>query len=703
MDEVNAFLDDLLGEVDDLAHADGEGRIRHHALVSVLLSRLEDAGMCENPQPAHFRYERGAVSAEVHGYAVDPEDDLLTLFYVVDATADRPFGQSLKAPTTPKTTIDRGLRRLLAFVKLARANKHEIEDSLPAAELAAMIRDISQSNVRLVLHVLTTGRLTDRAISVNVDHDLECEMSDVVRLKRLLGGVRDGTTDVDFESEHGGALPCLVTPQTSDGLQVLLTCVPGAVLASIYDRHRAALLERNVRTFLQFAGKVNKGIRETLLNEPGRFLPYNNGLSATAREIDLTEGDGGIGHIRSAIDFQIVNGGQTTASIAAAARRDKADLSSVVVPMKLTVVPASRIDELVPKISRYANTQNRVQDSDFSANEPWHVGVERLSRGSWTRPTAAAPRGTRWFYERSRGQYRDELSACGTTASRRRYRAENPPRQKLTKTDLAKYLSSWDQLPHIVSRGAQKCFIEFMQRLGPESRQHPKPEEFHRYVALAILFRHTERLHGEMGYQGYRANVVTYTVAALSRVSSRRLDIAGIWMTQQVPDDLDSALRIILTGTREIITNPPPKYRNVTEWSKRPECWDRVVETPFDVDLKIDSGETIGFIAEPPPAGVLVATADEEKIITAVANVSTEIWFALASWAKQTDNLVPWQRNLASSLGKLTLNGDLKPSAKSARQGGELLLEAVRLGFIDEKMHHDLIELVRKSIARDTG
>ncbi len=385
-------------------------------------------------------------------------------------------------------------------MKLGRDDRHDIEQSLPAAELAEMVRGASANGVRLVLQVLTTGRLTDRAIAAGDGRDAECEVSDVVRLMRVLGGVRDGTTDVDFESDHGGPLPCLVTPPAADGLRVLLTCLPDELLAAVYNRHRSALLERNVRTFLQFAGKVSKCIRDTLLNEPQRFLPYNSGLSATAREVNLTEGESGVGRIRSAVDFQIVNGAQTTASIAAAARRAKADLSDVVVPMKLTVVPASRIDELVPKISRYANTQNRVQDSDFSANEPWHVGVERLSRDTWPKPTEAAPRVARWFYKRSRGQYRDELAACGTTATRKRFRAENPPSQKLTKTDLAKYLSSWDQYPHVVSRGAQKCFLDFMQRLGSAARRHPKPEEFRRYVALAILFRRAERLRGEMDY-----------------------------------------------------------------------------------------------------------------------------------------------------------------------------------------------------------
>src|SRR5207249_354780 len=220
----------------------------------------------------------------------------------------------------------------------------------------------------------------------------------------------------------GQSLPCLVMPRADDGIQVLLSSMPGKILAEIYKTYRGRLLERNVRSFLQFTGKVNRGIRDTLLNSPGRFLAYNNGISATAASVDLEDVGAGLARIRAVRDFQVVNGGQTTASIASCMRRDGADLSLVDVPMKLTVVPPAALDDLVPLISKYANTQNRIQEADFSANHPWHIALERLSRATWTRPTEIAPRGTRWYYERSRGQYADEVAAQATPAGRRALR-----------------------------------------------------------------------------------------------------------------------------------------------------------------------------------------------------------------------------------------------------------------------------------------
>jgi hypothetical protein len=46
---------------------------------------------------------------------------------------------------------------------------------------------------------------------------------------------------------------------------------PAALLVRIYERYGARLLERNVRSFLQARGKINREIRETILR--GTCLP----------------------------------------------------------------------------------------------------------------------------------------------------------------------------------------------------------------------------------------------------------------------------------------------------------------------------------------------------------------------------------------------------------------------------------------------
>ena len=265
------------------------------------------------------------------------------------------------------------------------------------------------------------------------------------------------------------------------------------MLAAIYDRWGTRLLEQNVRVFLQHRGKVNKGIRATIENEPNMFFAYNNGITATAEEVAIDD-DGGRLLLRRLKNFQIVNGGQTTASIHSA-QRGKVDVSQTFVQMKLSVVDPERANRLVPKISEFANSQNRVSAADFFANHPFHVRMEGFSR----RIHAPSPDGTfrqsKWFYERARGQYADARGGL-TSAQRKKFDLENPRRQLFTKTDLAKFVNVWKERPHEVSLGAQKNFAAFAQRIGQQWETAPDDfnEAWYREaVAKAIVFKATER------------------------------------------------------------------------------------------------------------------------------------------------------------------------------------------------------------------
>ena len=107
--------------------------------------------------------------------------------------------------------------------------------------------------------------------------------------------------------------------------ETYLVILPGELIYQLYEEFGARLFEFNVRSFLQAKGKVNKGLRDTLRNEPERFLAYNNGITATADEIEagLFMGEMTISRVRG---LQIVNGAQTTASIHRAKKADKIDI-----------------------------------------------------------------------------------------------------------------------------------------------------------------------------------------------------------------------------------------------------------------------------------------------------------------------------------------------------------------------------------------
>lgn len=456
----------------------------------------------------------------------------------------------------------------------------------------------------------------------------------------------------------------------------------GEFLARLYRDYGARLLERNVRSFLQTRGAINRGIRDTILKQPDRFLAFNNGISATAASVELVQASEDSLAIRCIEDLQIVNGGQTTASLYAALDRDKADLSRIAVQVKLTVVGTETIDELVPRISRYSNTQNRVTGADFSSNDPFHVAIEGLSRSIWAPAPEGTQRQTHWFYERARGQYADALAKARTPAQKRQFKAMNPTSQKMTKTDLAKFEHSWEQLPHVVSLGAQKNFGEYM--LHPVRRpSQPDATYYEGLVARAILFRTAEKLVSAQQFGGYRANIVTYTIAKLSHATSRRLDLATIWRTQRLSDAAGEALTEISHLVFDIISDPPERFRNISEWCKRLDCWKRVEELEWNPPRVLES-ELVDVRAGGPAAtndgraGRL--TAEETELIVEASSVEAETWFGVSKWAKETNSLQPWQRGLAYSLGKLA-RADRPPSVKQARQGKILLEDAKRLGY----------------------
>jgi hypothetical protein len=267
----------------------------------------------------------------------------------------------------------------------------------------------------------------------------------------------------------------------------------------------------------------------------------------------------------------------------------------------------------------------------------------------------------------------------------RAFEALNPLRQKFTKTDLAKYENTWDQYPHLVSLGAEKNFIKFTVLLV--DRGYPVVDEdyFHRLVAKAILFRTAEKVVGAQDYGGFRANVVTYTLAWLSHCTAQRIDLETIWKEQKLSESLGDAITIVSKVANAHIVNPPPNRRNPSEWSKLEDCW----EAFRSKSIQIPSGLETELVDTSRPgdrgrvtfsAGTPVHNPKVARDISRVMEVPAETWFKMSRWAKETDNLLPWQRSLAFGLGKLAANKKT-PTAKQADHGLKILEESQRRGF----------------------
>lgn len=544
-------------------------------------NELIEAGAIEEFSSLHYRDPvRGM---QIDGYSFTDEG-AINLFVADFMSRD-------ELETLTRTEINTFFKRSEKFFEESRGDLHQkVEESADFCQLAEDIADMDDIH-KVNFYLFSERQLSQRVKTLEGGNvaGVPCtyDIWDVSRLHRQATS-KGQKEPLDLTFQPG--LPCLKAHLGEGNFPSYLVVIPGATLAELYGEHGPRLLEQNVRSFLQARGNVNRGIRETILNEPDMFFAYNNGISATAREIE-TQGEGAGQEIARILDLQIVNGGQTTASLFHTRRRDKerAELERVFVQMKLVVIDEeSREDseEIVPRISRYANTQNRINAADFFSNHPFHMRMQDFSRRIWANAKQGAQQETKWFYERARGQYADAQSKL-TPAERRGFQAQHPRPQMFTKTDLAKFENVWDEPPRWVNLGAQKNFAQYAQRIGKEWSKSEKSKGefneryFHRAIARAIIFRHTEKLVSAQDWYdgGYRANIVAYAIACLAEIcreEGKVIDSEEIWQKQEVPPTFSQALAAAALFANGYIANPPERYSNKSEWAKKEDCWNEM-------------------------------------------------------------------------------------------------------------------------------
>ena len=670
---LEAFAENLRQDVLALAESEDEGLMLADSFTQTIFDMLSEAGEFEDPLVCYHR-SRGM---EVSGYGIDEDEGRLDLFLSLHTNTASP-------ETVPRQQVTVAFRRLRQFLEWCLGGGYiELEESSPVSGMAAHIHGMRGSFNQVRLCVLTDGRTTVETLPLDQLGDISVTSSlwDIVRLHRLsLAGQQRERISIDFSERFGQPLPCLMADSLGDGYRAFLILLPGHVLRTIYADFGPRLLERNVRSFLQARGKVNRGIRDTISGAPERFLAYNNGITMTAEAVEISHtADGSaITHLEG---LQIVNGGQTTASMLAT-ERGRADLSHVYVAAKLIEIESGTDqDDLVRNVSRYANSQNSISGADFSANDPFHVEIERLSRTLWAPAAAGVQRQTKWFYERARGQYQDARASQTTPARRRMFLSENPTKQKFTKTDLAKFENTWDQLPHMVSLGAQKNFSDYVLRISERDQMVVDTSYFQRLIAKAILFRSAERIVQQQNFGGYRANIVTYTLALLSHATSQRIDLQSIWREQALSENLRIAIAEFSHEVYRIIDNSRGG-RNTTEWCKSELCWEQVRSQASREAVARISSELMDFSStrEEQKRTVSNLSADYVANLERVVGVSSDRWRMLADWAGETESIDATQRQLALKIARAIERGR-EISAPDAERVVMILDQAVALGF----------------------
>ena len=573
------FRQDIIAGSRDI----GAETFSEEQFTDLMLGYLADAGEIDDRELCSHR----ARGIKVNGYAFFDDNESLDLF-VSHYTGECP------PVRVTRGDLQQQLKRLRTFFDRAiQHNYTNLEESSPAFALADRIYQLRSRLTRIRLFALTDGIANIGAIEDENcgSYRISSHIWDMQRLhQRVTSENRPEPIEIDMTRDFGKPLLCLPMPEENPVYTSYLCIMSADVLADLYEKFGPRLLERNVRAYLQMRGNVNKGIRDTILKQPHMFLAYNNGISATAENVDLVDTDGGMPGISRIRDFQIVNGGQTTASIYHVRTKDKKDVAGAYVQVKLTVLKnQEHIDDIVPKISEYANSQNKINIADFTSNDPFHVTIQKLSRQIWAPAKRGSQLQTHWYYERARGQYQDDKARKITSKQRKIFGEQNPTGQRFTKTDLAKFEQSWNQLPHIVSLGAEKNYRDFIIRYREQGEFIPDTQYFRILIAQAILFRRTDKIVHSQKYGGYKANIVTYTIALLSKHTNQRVDLERIWKEQGLSPALEGDI-IALSRIVQAHITAPPGGKNITEWCKKEECWKSLLEKdiPLSDALKLE-------------------------------------------------------------------------------------------------------------------
>ena len=680
--EFEEFYRSIRSEINDETTESLAEGYRIDRFTQYFISQLAEFGISGDANICSVEKELGNAKAMTNAWYVDEEEGRLSLF-VSD------FRDSESVETAGKQDVEVAVARAARMYKYALKKKYE-ELEVSKCEYV-MIRTIQEA-LDSISHISVTY-LTDAQLKSTDDTKITVEgipvyasYWDIQRLYRLVSSGREyEPIEIDFERKFGKKITCLSMVSNSDEYEGYLSIIPGDMLASLYDEYGSRLMELNVRSFLQQRGKVNRGIRETILNEPQRFLAYNNGISATAEEITIERTPQGDLAIKTIKGLQIVNGGQTVASIHRSHKVDRCQhLDQLAVQAKISVVKATMLEELVPKISRYSNTQNTVNEADFASNDPFHIALEQLANSIW-----APGEQTRWFYERARGQYEVARNRiAGTSAAKRRiFDDQTPKRQKFSKVDLAKFYNCWEQRPEVVGRGSQKNFVYFMTHIA---KDHPgfEPDEtfYKQLIAKAIIYKAAESIARKHKLAGYRANAIAYTIALVAFKTIGRVNLEAVWEKQEVSPSLYSLMDDWMPLVWSAIIETAGA-RNITEWAKKEECWseiqllDLTIPSALEEELREgDSLPTVGSKARKGKANEL-STLDRQNI-NRVVQQEADYWWQLGLWGKKTGALEEIQLSIVLTIASYAAGGwDKIPSHKQSKHAVAAINVAKERGF----------------------
>lgn len=688
--EISKFYQTLLQDLKTTQVSEEEGGILEQIFTQTAVDLLVDAGETENTRVAHDEGQLGTKNQhKINGYAEPDNYETIDLFITIFKGLDEP-------QRIPKDEIDTAVKRIANFFRKAKYKEYvnEIEESSPIFDFAHTLANseaLKENLVRVNAIVLTDGIYPGENPESQIISGIPIFYR-IVDINYLYNITEKShiPIEIDFQKD-GYEIPCIISPSENDQYQSYLAIFPGIALANIYERHGSRLLEQNVRSFLQFTGKINNGIRKTIKDEPHMFLAFNNGIAATAEELVIEKSEDGKGYLISKVkDFQIVNGGQTTASIYHTLKKDKADISEIFVQVKLSVVKNRSIfSEIVSRIAEYANTQNKVSISDLSSNKPYHIELEKLSRNIFAPHVTGQNNQTRWFYERARGQYKNARIKEGfTKAKQKAFDLKNPRNQMFVKEELAKYVNAYQEVyegkklvvgPHTVVKGNQKNYVQFINYNLTKKLDNVYFEDV---ISKMILFRTSEKIYGVKpnSIGDMRYITVPYSISFLNYYTENKLDLYKIWKNQGLSQQLRDLMYNLMVKVEDFIkANAPGALYG--EWAKKEECWNILKEQDFKIDFKSLLKQDF---EDPKNSSQRKRVSDEEtsqmqiqEDIEKLKSIPPKIWHKIEDWGRNAGTLTEQQKTVAYNLcGRIRNNSKI---LEYERQTGIAILDLVIL------------------------
>jgi hypothetical protein len=589
--ELEQYVQEVFHEVNSLAYSDDDGASKEDKFTEYIMELLAEAGETEGirlcPYTKENRFEN--IDIKINGYAIEDGFESVDLFITHYVDTNEIY--SLRKPD-----FDGLLKWSTKFLNAAlKGHLDEIEPSTEAFGLASLMKKQNKDFIRINIFLISNGNIPFDAPKTTIkgfdELLINIHIWDLERLHRLSQSKYNREPiEIDFKETLGVTIPCLEMPSKNDLYECYLAIVSGDTLAALYKNYGTRLLESNVRAFLQQTGKVNRGIRDTIRNTPEMFLPYNNGLATTALNVKTEEVNGQT-FITSVKDFQIVNGGQTTASLFHTFKKYKSDLSEVFVQMKLTVIKdEEKKNEMVPNISRYANSQNKVSELDLSSNNAFLIKLEELSRTTYAIDPEDRNKQSIWFFERVKGQYKESLNKEPTAGKQKAFKLKYPTSQKVLKSEVSKYMNIFNRIPYHVSKGAQKNYNIYLREAEKEFKKNkPTRVMWEDIVANALLFKATDKLFGRknqnpIGDTNIKSHTVAYTLSLLHHVTDGKIDLGKIWNKQVIDEALEIELKKGLIYIYQFFTSL--NVLLISEAAKSENTWVKLLDqkkSPFDV------------------------------------------------------------------------------------------------------------------------